>query len=114
VLLGLIVFGIAGMVWLLVVGGAAFLAEYQGAEYKCSVEGPYVVRAFPSEVGPVSGGFTLWPLGRECEWPTEREGETVVARGDYWAGTVALIALGVTSVAGLGLGIAAAVGRSPR
>jgi hypothetical protein len=87
------------ILWLLAVAGAHFVTTYQGAEYKCIVDGPGSPRAYPLEASPVSADFAWWPIGRECEWPTAT-GETVVVYTDNWTGTV--IVYGIGAVAALG------------
>jgi hypothetical protein len=110
-LLGVVMFGIAAALWLIVVTGAALIAEYQGAEYKCIVDGPHDPRAYPLEAGPVSAGFIMWPMGRECVWPTANGG-TVVAQTDDWVPTIAMVCF---SAIGLwGAAIAVVPARSPK
>jgi hypothetical protein len=103
-LLGFIVFGLAGVVWTLLVAGSAFVATYQGAEYRCIVEGPHHPLTASPEVSPVSAGFSVWPMGRQCEWPTV-DGTTVLAQSDDWGLTTGMLGLGAVSVLSLAVAL---------
>jgi hypothetical protein len=95
-LLGIVMFSIGGVLWLLTVAFASLAASHGGG---CMVSGPYHAEAYPPEAGPVSERFTMWPMGRECEWPTAGSG-TVVAQPD-WSGTIAVSIVGGVAVVGL-------------
>jgi hypothetical protein len=63
-------------------------AVYKGADYKCLVEGPRSPLAEISErPGIVTGGFSLWPLGRECTWRRADGAGTVGADSGNWVAT---------------------------
>jgi hypothetical protein len=98
-LFGVVIFGVAGMLCLIFVVGAGFLAQYQGVEYRCVVDGPQDLRAYPPEAGPVGAGFSIWPVGRECTWPTSGGG-TAVAHTDDWGPTIAMVSLGTAALCG--------------
>jgi hypothetical protein len=86
-------------------------AMYQGADYKCLVEGPNSPLAEISErPGLVTGSFSLWPLGRDCTWQRADGMGTVTVDSGNWVATgfaasAALLAL-------VGAGLAAAPGRA--
>jgi hypothetical protein len=97
--LGIVTFVVGSVVWLLGIAFASLAATYGGLEYKCAVDGPHDARAYPPEAGPVSAQFSMWPLGRECVWPTAGGG-TVVAQPDGWGSTIGLSAVGGLAVVG--------------
>jgi hypothetical protein len=101
VLLGITVCLLAGVVWVLSASVAFLGATYNGAEKRCFDGGPWSSEMFSPEAGPVSAGFSWWPVGRECEWRTTASGETVIVRNESWGATYALFALGVISASGL-------------
>lgn len=87
----LITVGVVGL--LLVVGFTSVSAWYQGFDYKCLVEGPF--RSSPpfalvSEAVEVRGYFSVWPLGRACDWQ-RADGAGFVTAGPDWIATGAAI-----------------------
>ncbi|ROP50168.1 MULTISPECIES: hypothetical protein [unclassified Rathayibacter] len=102
------------IVWgsfLLVVGllfgaGQIWVSQYQGATYKCMVDGPFSPDAEVSErSGIVVGSAALWPLGRACAWARADGEGTVTTYSGRWPRTLA--ALGLT-LGGLALAVAPA------
>src|SRR5690554_842110 len=84
------------------VASSALVASHGGHDYKCMVEGPVPTEpplAVVSEAsGIVEGSFTLWPIGRQCEWDRADGNGTVTANSGAWgttafAGGGALLAL---------------------
>jgi hypothetical protein len=100
-LLGITVFLLAGVVWVMSASIAFLGATYNGAEGRCLHGGPWSSEMFSPEAGPVSAGFSWWPVGRECEWRTTGGGETAIVRSESWGATYALLVLGAISVSGL-------------
>ncbi len=75
--------------------GQVGVGMYQGATYKCIVEGPFSPDAEVSERSDVVGGSAaLWPLGRACEWARADGAGTVTTHSGRWPLTLA--ALGLT------------------
>ena len=98
---GLIVAGLGAAA--LVTAGAYLVAMHGGLDYACSVEGPFSPLAEVSErAGVVSGGFSLWPLGRSCTWPAAGGSGTVLASSG-WGNTVFVAALLGVAAAGVAL-----------
>lgn len=96
----LIVVGVAGMIWILAVGGAA--AQYGGLEYRCMVEGPFPSSsplALATEVGPERAYLSLWPFGRACDW-ARADGQGVVTAFSGWSQTVAFIVCAAIAIVG--------------
>jgi H+/Cl- antiporter ClcA len=98
---------ITGVLCALIVFTLVYLgATYQGLDYKCWTAGPRSPLAEISEdPAVVTGSFSYWPIGRECEWRRAGGDGTVVVPSD-WAGTGAvllplLIALGGLFLIGL-------------
>lgn len=88
-------------------------AAYGGMDYKCLVEGPRSPLAEVSERSDiVSGRFSLWPLGRACEWARADGNGWVTATPDNWAGTVGVLV--ASAVALLGAGLLWSAARSDR
>ena len=90
------------IVWgsfLLVVGllfgaGQVWVSQYQGATYKCMVDGPFPPDAEVSErSGIVEGSAALWPLGRACEWARADGEGTVATYSGPWPLTLAALGL---------------------
>jgi hypothetical protein len=94
-LVGIVMFAVAAVVWLLFVTLQALIAGRRS----CEVDGPRYPRAFPVGVGPVRSDFSMWPIGLECEWPIWGPG-TVVAQAD-WGATIIMVCIGAVSVWGL-------------
>jgi hypothetical protein len=90
---GIALFLIGGALWPVVAGALFVLSTYHGAGYNCIVAGPWSDRAYPGEASPVSAGFSWWPAGRVCEWPTADANVTVIVYSDSWVGTSVLVAL---------------------
>lgn len=94
--------------FLLVIGllfgaGQVGVSQYQGATYKCQVEGPFSPDAEVSERPDlVEGSASLWPVGRACEWARADGTGTVTTHYGTWELT--LIAWGLT-VGGLALAV---------
>jgi hypothetical protein len=89
------------------VGSSALVSAHGGLEYKCLVEGPRPTEpplAVVSEAsGIVEGSFTLWPVGRQCEWDRADGLGTVTANSGAW-GTTAFAGGGaLLAIAGAGM-----------
>ena len=95
----------------LLFGGVQLVAAaWQGATYRCLVDGPTSRLAEVSErAGVVSGSASVWPLGRECEWALADETGTVTTHSGSWSVTLITFAIGA---GGLTLVVAPAVARS--
>jgi hypothetical protein len=96
----MIAVGVVGLIASVTLTGLA--ASYQGFDYKCLVEGPF--RESPpfvliSEAAEVRGYFSIWPLGRACEWE-RADGLGFITAGPSWVPT--LIALAFLALAGIG------------
>lgn len=94
---------VGAIVFLVTLGGAFVIANYKTAEYKCLVEGPHSPLAEISEDSTVlrNARFSVWPLGRECEWRRADGAGTVTADSNNWPGTAVLLVAGSTAVGGL-------------
>jgi hypothetical protein len=93
----------------LVVAGLLFAAGqvgvdvYQGATYKCLVDGPSSPEANNSGMGnEVVGSASLWPLGRACERPRADGTGTVTTYSGSWPLTLSTLGL---TVGGLALAV---------
>ena len=72
-----------------VVGGTYVLSAHGGLEYRCIVDGPYpAFTRVSDDLSGLAGRFALWPLGRECVWPSAAGDGAVIAHGDAWGPTV--------------------------
>ncbi|MGO4103969.1 hypothetical protein AB4Y63_08450 [Leifsonia sp. YAF41] len=80
---------IAGLLTALGITFFSFVAAvYQGADYKCLVDGPHSPLAEISErPGIVTGNFTAWPMGRECTWLRADGVGTVTVDSGNWVAT---------------------------
>lgn len=87
-------FAVYGAIW--------FLANRNGFEYNCMVDGPSLspedALLAPSE-GSVHGYFSLWPLGVVCDWG-RADGLGVVTATPSWTGTVLVLFCAAIAVVG--------------
>lgn len=98
--LALIVLGVFGMLGVLGYTGPA--VSHDGFDYKCLVEGPFRTSppfALMSEAVEVRGHFSVWPLGRACDWERSDGLGYVTATSD-WTATVAFLLCAVLAVSG--------------
>jgi len=85
---------------------------YQGATYKCIVDGPASPDAEVSERSDVvEGSAALWPLGRACEWARADGAGRVTTYSGNWPFT--LTALGL-ALGGITVAILPATRRPPQ
>lgn len=79
---------------LLLGAGQIGTSVYQGATYKCIVDGPASPDAEVSERSDVvKGSAALWPLGRACEWARADGEGTVTTYSGNWPFTLAALVL---------------------
>lgn len=98
--LALIVLGVIGL--LAVFGYTGIAASHDGFDYKCLVEGPFRTTpplALMSEAVEVRGYFSVWPLGRACDWERSDGLGYVTATSD-WTATIAFLLCAVMAVSG--------------
>lgn len=97
---------------LLLGAGQIGASVYQGATYRCIVDGPASPGAEVSERSyVVEGSAALAPLGRACEWTRADGAGTVTTYSGNWLSTLA--ALGLT-LGGITFAILPATRRPPR
>jgi hypothetical protein len=108
-IVGLVLLTVGPIIFLATLGGAYVLATYQTAEYKCIVEGPHSPLAEISEDSTIlrDARFSVWPLGRECEWRRADGAGWVTADSGNWPGTAVLLASGAATATGILLAISA-------
>ena len=100
-LLGLTIFVLAGVVWVLSALAAILAAHHDGVEAGCWRSGPWPTELSSVDSGPVSARFSWWPVGRECEWQSADGTASVITRSDSWAETSWLVGLGALSASGI-------------
>ena len=110
--LGYILFLTGVVVCLGLVASSALVSSRGGLEYNCLVSGPVPTEpplAVVSEApGIVEGSFTLWPIGRQCEWDRADGDGTVTVTSGAW-GTTAFAAGGaLLALVGTGVILASA------
>jgi hypothetical protein len=102
--LGATLFAIGTAVWFLVVAAVHLTSSYQGADYRCSVAGPWSSVASASEASFARGDFSWWPIGRVCEWHMAN-GDIDVVRTADWGGTVLVYGIAAVAVWGAVLAV---------
>lgn len=98
--LALIVLGVIGMLGVL--GYTGLAASHDGFDYKCLVEGPFRTSppfALMSEAVEVRGYFSVWPLGRACDWERS-DGLGYVTATSNWTATIAFLLCAMMAVSG--------------
>ncbi|PWC07909.1 hypothetical protein DF223_00670 [Mycetocola zhujimingii] len=101
--LALIWCGVLGMIAVLVFTGLA--ASHDGFTYKCLVEGPYPepsAGAILTEAAQPAGRFSLWPLGRACDWE-DADGQRSITALPDWTATVTFLSCASSAVLGRAL-----------
>ena len=72
---------------------------YQGATYKCIVDGPASPNPEVSERSDVvEGSAALWPLGRACEWARADGAGTVTTYSGNWPSMLAALGLAIGGI----------------
>jgi hypothetical protein len=94
--LTLIVFGVLGMIVVLVSTGLT--ASHGGVGYLCSTEGPYADLASRAGEADAFGRFSVWPLGRTCDWA--RDGHIYASADSDWTATIAFLFCAASAVVG--------------
>lgn len=85
----------------LIIVAAYVTATYGTLDYKCAVEGPDSPLAEVSErSGIVHGWFSLWPLGRACDW-VRADGRGWVTALPGWADTTCVLATAALALLGV-------------
>lgn len=104
---GYVAFCGGGIICLGVIGASAAVANHNGFDYGCHVGGPTPTEpplAVVSERSDtVTGSFSVWPVGLQCEWERADGLGTVTANSGAW-GTTGLAAGGAL-IALLGAGL---------
>jgi hypothetical protein len=100
------------------IASSALASSRGGMEYNCMVAGPVPTEpplAVVSEApGIVEGSFSVWPLGRQCEWNRADGRGTVVADSGAWGSTALAAGAGLLSLIGAGLVLASSPYRAMR
>ena len=100
-LLGLTIFVLAGVVWVLSASVAIVAANHDGLHTGCWRSGPWPTGMGSVESAPVGARFSWWPVGRECEWRSADGTRSVIVQGDSWVATSVLVGLGALSASGV-------------
>jgi hypothetical protein len=116
--LGCVLLFAGAAVCLSLVASSAMGSSRGGMEYNCLVSGPVPTEpplAVVSEApGIVEGSFSVWPLGRQCEWDRADGRGTVVANSGAWGSTAFAAGSGLLSLIGAGLMLASSPYRAMR
>lgn len=116
--LGYVLLFAGAAVCLSLVASSAMVSSRGGMEYNCMVSGPVPTEpplAVVSEAsGIVEGSFSVWPLGRQCEWDRADGRGTVVANSGAWGSTAFAAGAGLLSLIGAGLVLASSPYRAMR